>query len=349
MRQYVAHRGRHRIGIDIVQVGGIGVGLVLLHPRLPFLEVGVVHPLRIGGVLQVLRTDNPGAVVVARGLQHRGDRGRDIGEVAHRLPVEVGDLADRLRGGLGRGLDEHHVGARTLDLDDLAVDRGIGDFVAHRGDDLLLILLAETRHEAADIVLARIVVLPKDPDPGILVGGQCMLGVDRAFGRVVGLPAHGPRKFRRLAPLGCAGRDEELRHLLLVEVLLHHGVGRRAEQLVDRVDLIVLDQLAHHLDGLGRLEAVVVGDEGDLAAVHAAGIVHHVPVGGDRLADGTVGRQRSRVGVGVAEFDLLVGDAGIVLLLGIADGRRRQRERGTAGRESAAIDLDHLVSSVRLF
>ena len=35
--------------------------------------------------------------------------------------------------------------------------------------------------------------------------------------------------------------------------------------------LVLLDQLADHLDGLGRLIAVVVADEVDLAAVDAAG------------------------------------------------------------------------------
>ena len=174
----------------------------------------------------------------------------------------------------------------------------------------------------SQVVLTRIVVLVEHGHLGVGMVGHDVLGVDRRLGGVVGLPAHGPRELLGHAPLRRAGGDEELRHLLLVQVLLHHRVGRRAEQLVDREDLVVLDQLAHHLDGLGRLEAVVVGDEVDLAAVDAALVVDHVPVGGDALADHAVGRQRSRVGIGVAELDLLVADARIVLLLRPHDGRR---------------------------
>ena len=174
--------------------------------------------------------------------------------------------------------------------------------------------------------------------------GHDVLGVDRGLGGVVGLPAHGPREFLGIAPLRRAGRDEELRHLLLVEVLLHHRVGRRAEQLVDREDLIVLDELAHHLDRLGRLEAVVVGDEVDLAAVDAALVVDHVPVGGDALADHAIGRQWPAVRIGMAELDLLVGDARIVLVLGADDGGG-ERESGTRGDERTAFESRHGGSS----
>ena len=44
---------------------------------------------------------------------------RDIGEVVRGLPAQVGDLADRLGGGLGRGIVEKDVGAEILELDDL--------------------------------------------------------------------------------------------------------------------------------------------------------------------------------------------------------------------------------------
>jgi hypothetical protein len=104
--------------------------------------------------------------------------------------------------------------------------------------------------------------------------------------------------------------------------------------------VVVLDQLAHHLDRLGRREAVVVGDEGDLAAVDAAGGIDHVPIGRLGLADDAIGRERAAVGIGMAELDLLVGYAGIVFFLRTND-RRSECKRSRAGRKRAALHLGH--------
>jgi hypothetical protein len=95
--------------------------------------------------------------------------------------------------------------------------------------------------------------------------------------------------------------------------------------------LVLLDQLAHLLDRLGRAVAVVVGDEVDLAAVDAALGVDLLEVGADGLADGAVGRRRPAVGLGVADLDLLVVGAGVVLLLRQAlpaAGREREERDG---------------------
>src|SRR6185437_4275037 len=62
-------------------------------------------------------------------------------------------------------------------------------------------------------------------------------------------------------------------------VLLDRGVGRGAEGLEHERDLVLLDELADHLDGLGRAVAVVVADEVDLAAVDPALVVDLLEVG----------------------------------------------------------------------
>jgi len=83
-----------------------------------------------------------------------------------------------------------------------------------------------------------------------------------------------------------------MRHLLLVHVLVDRAVRRRAEGLEERGDLVLLDQLAHHLDGLGRRVAVVVSDVVDLPPVDPAFVVDLLEVGADDLPDRAVGRGR---------------------------------------------------------
>src|SRR5262249_32246034 len=48
------------------------------------------------------------------------------------------------------------------------------------------------------------------------------------------LITHGPGEMLWLAPLGCAGRDKQLRDLLGVHVFLNGSVARRAEALEDK-------------------------------------------------------------------------------------------------------------------
>jgi len=91
------------------------------------------------------------------------------------------------------------------------------------------------------------------PDLRVGLGLQDVLGVDLRLGLVVRLPAHGPRVVLRIVPLGGAGGDVHLRHLLHVHVLVDRRVGRRAERLEHEQHLVLLDQLARHLHGLGGL------------------------------------------------------------------------------------------------
>src|SRR5205814_8320928 len=147
-----------------------------------------------------------------------------------------------------------------------------------------------------------------------------------ALALVIGLPADRPREILWVSPFGGAAGDEDVRHLLLVDVFVNRGVGRGAERVEQQQHAVALDQLAHLLDGLRRAVAVVVGDEVDLAAVDAALLVDHREEGGLGLADDAVGRGRAAIGVGVADLDLAIAGAAVVFFLGIG-GERRERQR----------------------
>ena len=62
---------------------------------------------------------------------------------------------------------------------------------------------------------------------------------------------------RGVGQLARAGRDEQLRHLVVVEILPDREVRRGAERVEQEGDLLLLDQPAHLLDGLGRAVGVV--------------------------------------------------------------------------------------------
>ena len=103
---------RDIVAIDVELVGFVGFGVVLVHPRRPVAIVLGVLPLRIGRILLVERGDQAGRLVETRGRQHRAHRVRDVVEQVQRLPADVGGLADRLGGELGRGDVEEYVRAR---------------------------------------------------------------------------------------------------------------------------------------------------------------------------------------------------------------------------------------------
>src|SRR5204863_1920780 len=119
-------------------------------------SVRVLRPGRIGRIHDIGSGHDALDVVEARRLHHRADAGRDIVDVVHRLPADVGRLAHRLGGELGRGDVEEDVGAARLELDDLRIDRGIcdleGDVLGDAAD-----LLAKTLLETLPVVLAVVV------------------------------------------------------------------------------------------------------------------------------------------------------------------------------------------------
>src|SRR5207302_1130721 len=136
---------------------------------------------------------------------------------------------------------------------------------------------------------------------------------------------------------GSPRRDEELRHLLLVQVFLDCGVGGGAERIENKQHAVLLDQLARLLHRLWRAVAVVVRDEVDLAPIDAALLVQHLEEGGLRLTNGPIGGSGTAIRHDVANLDLGVGNAGAVLLFGPrrqgreCNGARRGGENGSTG------------------
>ena len=257
------------------------------------------------------------------------------------LPADVVGLPDRLHRELRDRHVEEHVGPGVLQIDDLRVDRRVRHLVALLEHDQLRGGGAEAVLHALDVVLPVVVVLIQDADLSVGDVLEDVRRVDPALGLVVGLEAHRPREVLRVVPLGGAGGHEEVRHLLLVDVLVDGGIGRRAERLEQRGDLVLLDQLAHHLDGLGWRIGVVVGDEGDLPAVDATLVVDLLEVGGDRLADRAVRRGGATVGVGVADLDLGRGDADHRLGAGRDRGHGGHAQRECEGEQLQAASHEH--------
>ncbi len=224
-------------------------------------------------------------------------------------------LADRLDGKFRRRDVEEDIGLGRGEVDDLRIDSGIGDFVAHFADHDRRGRGPQAIAEAFEEILAEIVVLVEHGDLGILHLLQHVGGVDAGLRLIDRRQRHGVGEVLGIVPAAGAGRQEELRYLPGVEVLLDRRVGRRAERAGDGEHLVLLDQAARLLDRLGRAEAVVERDHGDLAASHAALVVDHLEVGDLGLGQGDETRQRSAIRHGLAELDFGVAGARIVLLL----------------------------------
>ena len=274
---------------------------------------------------------------------HGADRGGVDVEDVHRLPVELVDLLDRLRRLLRRRRREEQVRAGILDLEDLQIDGRVGDFVGGFRHDHLRRLVAEAGLDAVQVVLAEVVVLIEDADLGVRMFFQDVLAVDASLDEVVGVEAHRPGKILRIGELRRAGRGEQLRHLLGVEIFLHRRVRGRAEELEGEQHFVALDQLAHLLDRLGRRVGVVILDQVDLAAVHAALIVDHLHIGGLGLADGGIGGGRSGERIGLADLDLGIGRAGVVFFLRVSR-RDRQRNRERRAGNQMENTLPHILA-----
>ena len=114
-----------------------------------------------------------------------------------------------------------------------------------------------------------------------------------------------------------------MRNFLGVDVLVNRRVRRRAQGTHQKQNLFLLDQLAHHFNRLRWTVAVVQTDEVDLASVDAALFVELLEVGSFNLADRAVGRSRTTVWHGLADFDFGIAGTGIIFFLG-----QYRREQG---------------------
>src|SRR5712691_1070253 len=148
----------------------------------------------------------------------------------------------------------------------------------------------------------------------------------------------------RVVPLGGAGAGEELRNLLQVEVLPDRAVGGSANRARGAKNIVAFDQLARLLDRLGRRVAVIVGDKGDLAAVHTALVVDHLEIIGNRDGKGAGVGERAAIRAGIADLDLAVADPGAVLFGTSRPGGQEgaaERESGGGGENCATRQALH--------
>jgi len=96
---------------------------------------GIVLPLRIGGILQIVGRDDALRILEAGRLDHAADRGRDVVEEVQRVPSDFGDFLDRLRGEFRRGDVEEDVGAEAFNVTMWESMVRFGGLVTILGDD----------------------------------------------------------------------------------------------------------------------------------------------------------------------------------------------------------------------
>ena len=282
MPQRVDEREGRGHPVDVVDVLQALAAVVLLQDRPEQVDGLVLRPARIARILQEDDRDRAlggGPAARQRRDRHHVGGARDRVHDDERLPAE---LPGR-RVGLDRELRrrEHHQDVRLLRLQprDLRTDVVVRDVVALLRDDLLL-LGAEPVLEPARQLLAVVVVLEEDADLRLRPRPSQVAAVDRALREVARLVADRPRVLLVvLAPRARAARDEQVRHLQLVQVGADGEVRLRPERVVDREHLLVLDEVARLLDRLRRVVRVVDVVVLDLPAVDAAVSVHVLEVG----------------------------------------------------------------------
>ena len=99
----------------------------------------------------------------------------------HRLPIELKDLPDRLRGKFCRDAGDQHIGIARTQVDDLRIDRRIGHLVGYRLDQRF-ISIAQHVTQAVDEILAEVIVLIQQRKFCIRLLTKRVFGKDLGFG-----------------------------------------------------------------------------------------------------------------------------------------------------------------------
>ncbi|MCY1522495.1 hypothetical protein D9M68_573530 [compost metagenome] len=319
----------------LIPIGGIG--LLDRHAQQVHAVVGVRQEAEGGGrshlgrhaVIQLLLR---GRAVVGDGAQEEGllrqrlarcvverDVVRRPGSQRQGEPVDLLHAAEHMRDRRALRPDHHRVHARGLQLVQLRGHIGVGHAeLLHR--DRLDALRRPDGLQILERALAIAGGLDQEAhvlDLGILLQvadhAVHLLAIDHANSKhvVVGARAHG------LGDVGARTDRPHHRNLLLVRNVLPGQRVARVGRPHDRHDLLVVDQVAHVLDRLGRLRQVIAHHQHQLTAQQAAGRVDVVDGGAQsqhrRLP--ALRRRRSRQVAVEADLD--------VLGLGLrADGQR---------------------------
>src|SRR6185295_16743433 len=124
--------------------------------------------------------------------------------------------------------------------------------------------------------------------------------------------------------LGSACKEEDLGHLLAVQIFCYGKIGWGTHRPNDRKNTIALHQLSRLLNRLRRCESVIERYKRHLTAIDAAGRVDLSQIGRFHSAETAQRRDRPTVWHSLADLDFGVGYAGGVLL--VLPGSRRKAE-----------------------
>src|SRR6476661_813743 len=271
---------------QIVRISDVRPRQILVEESAIGLHARVVTPFRIGRILVEGSNDHPNGLIEAGRLERCRYRTRWKIDDQHRLPSDLGYLANGLRREFRRAGNQKRFGSRTLQIYNLRIHGWIGDFVGGRYHLPVEIALEECL-EGVDVVFAEIIVLIKD---GVFGVRQCLgqiLGVDLSFRVEADQPRRRQRKIRDVGELVRAADDGDGWNAFQGQVFGRGGISRRAELAEDERDLVALDKLADMLHRFRRTVGVVHRNIIDLAAVYAAAVVHGLNVGKNSFADQT--------------------------------------------------------------
>jgi hypothetical protein len=246
-------------------------------------------------------------------------------------------------GKLWCGHVEQHVGAGRLQLDDVGIDARLQNVKGFLGHDHRCGLVAQAFLHALEVILPEVIVLKQDGNLCAWLLLQKIFRVGAAFILVARGESHRPWEIRRVVPLRRPARDEQLRHLLGVQIFLDRGIRRRAQRVEDEENFVAFNQLPRLFDGLRRRVGVVVRNKPDLAAIDTAFSVDLPHIGFAGFRHHAEGRCRAAIGRGISDLDFAVGDARAIFLLagGYLTGESKERCRDG---EASRNDHDFLPS-----
>ena len=228
-----------------------------LHELKVFLQARVVAPLWVQRVLVVGNGDGAHGALGARRAQDRGDGRRAHRQVDLRCPAHLARSAQGLHGEFAVRKIEEHVGARSPELDQLRVHRGVSHFIRCLGHDEALGTLAQCAFQPLDEVAPEIVVLAQHRYLRVFHLGQHVFGVHACLGLVREHAAHGPGEAFGVIPAVGARHDQQLRNTPLVEVAVDRQVGGRAHGVEDQQHFVAFDEAARLLQRFGGRVAVI--------------------------------------------------------------------------------------------
>src|SRR5450755_470711 len=157
-------------------------------------------PLRARYVHLKSGTENTLRVVEPRGSQDCSDGYRYVRHDMDRMPIELGDLLDRLSGKFRRSDIEENIGAGRPDRHHLRVHRWCAGFIGRTGDDHPFIVVSQHVLQSQNIVPSEIIVLVEHTYPGVRIMLKDIGCVDARFSAVVRLQPDRPRKMPGVAP-----------------------------------------------------------------------------------------------------------------------------------------------------